>query len=300
MAGIFTLGSPLIVAGLVTGISGSVAGTTSGFLLLGTAGYQWWGAQQYADVPLASLLAAAVGVLVLAGSRAGTGSRALLVLSGLLLGLAGWTKTDGVVAAGVVVTVLLVAEMMRGGRAAALAAIAPVAAGATFPALAWIVQHVILAPELAPVLTQGQNALGAKFLDPGRWSTVLGWLFDKAPGRDIWLPVLVVGIALLQGLQPKRLVRSLALWCAGLMYLVDILIFVSTPLDLGFHLLTAGDRLLLHPWPLFVLAVFAAVDTREPEGRTSAVPSAPNGLTRGSRSASPRSRRARRPPRQTH
>lgn len=257
VAGVFTMGSALIVAGLVSGISGGVAGTTSGMLLLGTAGFQWWGAQQYGDVPLATFLAAAVGVMVLA--RSSDAPRTLLALCGLLLGLAGWTKTDGVVAAGVVAMVLLVAEWRRGGRAAAFGAIRPVALGALLPALAWCVQHVVLARGLAPVLTQGQSALGTKFLDPGRWSTVLGWFVDKAPGRDIWLPILVIGIALLVGLQPRRLVRSVALWCAGLMYLVDVLVFVSTPLDLGFHLLTAGDRLMLQPWPLFILAVFASV-----------------------------------------
>jgi hypothetical protein len=297
VAGLFTLGGPLIVAGLVTGISGGVAGATSGLLLLGTSGYQWWGAQQYADVPLATLLAAAGGILLLARRGPDAGSRPLLALGGLLLGLAGWTKTDGVVAAGLVVAVLLASEAWRGGGAAARAVIAPVAVGAMLPALAWGVQHVVLAPALAPVLTVGQSNLEAKLLDPARWSTVLAWFLDKAPGRDIWLPVLMVGIALLERLQPRRLVRSPALWCAVLLYLVDVLVFVSTPLDLKFHLITAGDRLLLQPWPLLVLAVFASVAAGGPAADDGPAPPAPETLTTGPGSATRRWRRGRRPPR---
>jgi hypothetical protein len=259
LAGIFTIGSAFIVAGLVAVVSGSVAGTTAGLLLLGTAGFQWWGAQQYADVPLATYLAAAIGMITVAATRPEGERHAELALAGALLGFTGWTKTDGVVAAGLVTVLLLLAEAKRSGRTALASTAASVAIGAVLPALAWLAQHVLLTPELAPVMTQGQGGLVAKLTDAGRWLAVATGLLGRAPGRDIWLPAVVVGVGFTEGLRPRDLAASFAFWCATAIVVVDILVFVTTPLDLGFHLLTAGDRLLLQPWPAFVLAVFAAV-----------------------------------------
>lgn len=265
VAGVFTLGSAWIVAGLTGVLAGHGAGAAAGFLLLGTSGYQSWGALQYADVPLATFVAAAAGTLLAAARAEDARRRALLVLGGALLGLAGWTKTEGVVVAILALAVFAVAETRRAGRHGARSALGPLLVGASLPALAWLVQHVVLSPELAPVLTEGQEAPLAKLVDPSRWSTVFREMSTRLPGRDLTLPIMAIVLAWLLGSRPRRLLRSPAFWLAGLMVLADVLVFVLTPLDLEFHLLTAADRLLLQPWPLFVLAVFAARDAQGTE-----------------------------------
>jgi len=262
VAGIFTLGGAWIVAALVGGLSGSLAGATAALLLLGTSGYQWWGAEQYGDVPLATYLVAAAGVLMLARAR-GERSAALVALAGVLLGLAGWTKTDGTLAALLASIVFLAAEARSGGRARVVPALSWICAGAALPALAWLVQHVVLAPELAPVLAQPGAASLAKLGDPGRWTAVVAALVRRAPGAELALPLVAPAIALLQGLRPRALVRSAAFWLAAALVLVDVLVFVETPLELDFHLLTAGDRLLLQAWPLYLLALFGGIGRRD-------------------------------------
>jgi hypothetical protein len=256
VAGLFTIGGPFVLAGLVTRVATVVAGTTAGLLLLGAANYQLQGPHQFADIPLAMFLAAGLGVLTVVDREPSARSATTAaILGGGLLGFAGWTKTDAIPGA-VVAALVFAAVAARKGRGATMGR--GIAIGAAAPALAWAIQHVVLSRELHAVLLPGQKHVAAKLIDPDRWLGTLAWFFEHAPGRDVWLPLVALGLAVLLGVRFRALLQSQALWCVAAMCLVAVLVFVLTPWDLSFHLLTAGDRVLFQPWPALLFALFAS------------------------------------------
>lgn len=255
VAGLFTIGGSLAIAGLVARVATPAAGAAAGLLLFGTGNYQTWGAFQYADVPLACLVAGAAGLLVARPEPARPPARGAVIVGGLLLGLAGWTKTEGLLAAAVVGSAALAAAAVR-ERASVLRTAGHLALGAGAPALGCIAQQVVFPGTLAAAVTQGPWL--PKLVDASRWRKVLTWLSDHAPGRDVWLLFLALAIALLLRARLRALLRIPAFWCAAALYGATVLVFVLTNIDLGFHLITAGDRLMLQHWPLLLVALFAA------------------------------------------
>jgi hypothetical protein len=272
VAGVFTIGAPLVLAGVVAARGGAVAGAVAGLLLFATPDWLRVGAVQYADVPVAALLLLGVAAAELA--RPGAASRAAAFAGGLALGLAGFTKNEGLAgAAWAVVAWGALAWRARGLRAAGRE-LGAVGAGAALPALAWVTFHLALSPEIAPELTADQTAASflSRISDPGRWSLVLPHALSTFPGGDRGLPAVLLGSVALLGVSRRDLPRSPALLVAIALYLEALLVFAVTPSPLEWHLTTAMSRLLLQPWPLLLLGVFAAV--RAPEEAPAPVPSA--------------------------
>jgi hypothetical protein len=274
VAAIFALTILLIVVDRVAEQAGTFPGAIAGLVLLGTPGFQYWAALQYADLPMAAFLVAAIGALT-ASERLDAAARwRRQLLAGLMLGLAGWTKNEGIAAAVITALVYSVSAGRRNGFRASLRELGALAAGGGLPAAAWLVFHFLLAPALVPALSTGQSAatLLSKLGDADRWSIVIWGLLRRSPGSEIGLPVVAVVLALVLGARPMALVRSPPLWIAVLFWLSMAVVFVVSPIDLRFHLGTAGDRLLLQAWPLFTLGVFGAIGTqgrgvREPAPR---------------------------------
>ncbi len=148
-----------------------------------------WGADQYADVPVGAFLAGAMAGLTQAGtSQEGVSRTRVLLLTGLMLGLAGWTKNEGVAAAAIAILVHMAVQGVRSGRVAALKDGAWILLGALPSGAAWILQHVLLAPITLADLTTGQTtqSIWLKLGDTDRWYTVLTFLVGASPGT-IWL-----------------------------------------------------------------------------------------------------------------
>jgi hypothetical protein len=283
----FTLAGAAAVALTAGRIAGALPGAAAGLLVLGTPTYPYWGAVQMADVPLAALLAAGLGSLLLASREAGRARNAYLALGGLLLGLAAWTKNEGLAAAAIAFAVRLAFAWRSGGARAAGREAAWLGMGVSLPAAAWLVFHVGISPAVAPELSSqsGGEAL-AKLADAGRWGLVLAQLGEAFPGGGVGLPLAVICVALLLGARPRAILRSEAVCTAAAMYLVYVVVFVATPQPLGWHLDTAGLRLALQPWPALVLGLLAASPpTPRPSPASAGAPPPPDPAPpRGSRS----------------
>jgi hypothetical protein len=254
----FTLAGALIVAFAVSRVSGDVAGAAAGLLILGTPRYLYWGAVQMADIPVAAMVAAGVAALLVGGRGSDRSRNRWITLAGFLLASAGWTKDEGLAAAAVAFLVRLGFSWRASGRRVALAEARWLSAGALLPAVAWVVFHLLVAPGVAPALSQPAWDALAKLTDPDRWRLVLLAMAEAFPGGRVALPLGAVVVALLLGATPRTLVRSEALWIGVAMYVVYIIVFVVTPQPLQWHLDTAAIRLVLQPWPTMILGLLAA------------------------------------------
>jgi hypothetical protein len=259
VAVVFTLAPALAVAGAVSRRSGRVAGGTAALLLVAAEGWVSFGASQCADVPLASFIAAGAASLVAARRRDGTDDAGLLALAGASLGLATWTKDEGLPLALVFGAWAL--AFPGGGprrrRAAALAA------GAALPVLVTLSFRALLSPGFAEVFTRGQTAGGAlqRLLALERWRVILAALPENLPGAEAGLPIVAVVAAIALGASWRELPRSAAIPAlaasAGFLF-----VYALTPLDLRWHLRDSAARVLIQPWPAFVLGVFQLIPAR--------------------------------------
>jgi hypothetical protein len=261
LSGIFSVAAPLALAASVSAAAGPVSAAVAGLLLLGTPGFVATGAMQYADVPLAGFLVAGLGALIAADRLEGRGRPGNLALGGFLLGIAGWTKNEGLAAAVACVLARMLYAWQAKGFRAVLADLRIIAIGAALPAAAWLAFRAAVAPSLLPLYLSADQPAGGlmeKLTDRQRWTAALGGVARRLPGLELGFPLVTVALAVALGSRPRALLRSPALLAAALLLAVDVIIFVLTTFDLQWHLGTAADRLVLQVWPILLLGLFSA------------------------------------------
>jgi hypothetical protein len=271
---VFSLAPVLVLVGAVGRRSGAVAGASAGLLLAATGSWLHWGVAQYADVPLAALVAAAVALLLDADAQAPR-RRNSLALAGACLGFCAWTKEDGILFAGV----FLAWTAVRGSRAlgtsrvrSSLGRLGALAAGAALPALARVHFQLFLSPGFAWDFTTNQT-LGTtleRILDPERWRTIVSALPPLFPGFAWALPLVAVAVAALLGARPRDVIRSPVLIPVLAVYAAYSLVYAGTPLPLEWHIGTSAERVLLQAWPALLIAVLALVPQAPPAGAATA------------------------------
>ncbi len=247
----FTISTALVVHGAVSRQAGHVAGAVATLFLLATDSWRSWGPAQYADVPLACLVAAAAAC---ATSRDAPRPAGVLALAGAFLGLAAWTKEEGVVLGALFGAWALLGrgEPIR-RRAGALLA------GAALPLAVRAHFQVALAPTFAGDFA-GQTAGGsvARLLSPERWAVIARELPPNLPGAETWLPLVVAVGAIALGARWRELPRSAAApallaWCAL------ACVYAITPIDLEWHIDRSAARVLLQPGPALLVGLFGVV-----------------------------------------
>ena len=253
-----TAGTLALVVSAVSILRGSSQGLVAGALLLGTEFFLRQGASQYAAVPLAFFATAAISLRCLARGGPEDGRR--LVLAGLAAGLAGWTKNEGLLFLAALVVSELIASA-RGGLRPALERGLALVAGAAAPLAVTLLFKATLAPPNDLVAGQAAGATLARLADPERYAVIARSLL-----RDLArlpFPVLAGYVACV-GLRPGwRAERGLVAAALALaLLLLGILgVFVTTPLELAWHLDTALRRLLIQLWPGLLVVAFAAART---------------------------------------
>jgi hypothetical protein len=260
----FTLAAPAAIAAAAAAATRPLAGATAGLLLLGTPSFIYWGGAQYADVPVAALFAGGLAALLHAERMEGRERFGSLAVGGLFLGLAGWTKNEGLAAAALAVTARTAIAARARGIPAAFRELSFLAAGMALPAAAWLAFHLAVVPDVLPRVSPGTPRLSLlqKLSNPDRWVMLLTAITRMMPGATLGIPFLAVLLAALLGLKPRHLLRSPAFIAAVLLYLVHIAMFLTSPWPLAWHLDTSADRLFLQPWPALLLGLFSAVDGR--------------------------------------
>ena len=293
MAFIFTfLTLGLLCSSLCLLRSGS-QGYLAAMVLMGTPFFIGMGASQFADLPLAFFILTTLALLLFP-ARSAAGCPGALILAGLAAALCAWTKNEGLLFLLVAAAGLFGITLPAGGGKQAFRRTAAFLAGA-LPVLLIVIYFKL---RLAPT-----NDLMAGF----NWDALSGKLFDWDRYEAIARAFFITGISFTQGLVDVRVGMHLNPGAVGIILLAVYLLFtgvridrgdrpfllqtgaillmmlagyffiyVMTPLDLTYHLITSLNRLFLQLWPSVILLVFMIAQTPEesfPEHMTAAAPS---------------------------
>ena len=257
----------LMVSSLILLRSGS-QGLIAGIVLLCTPQFTAQAATQYADVPLASFYLAAVLLLHLydaAPTHAGW-----LVMSGLMAGMAAWTKSEGLLFALVLVLARCVVVGVSRGAKAWAREILPFAVG-LLPVLAVVLYFKFRMAGAAIDLVAGQtpHTLLGRFLSGSRYIMIVKAFGNQIIGFGGWvvmLPPVLFMYLLLVGINSAR--KDRAAIYTGVLTLVLMtcgyfMVYVITPHDLAWHLHFSLDRVLMQLWPLAIFTFFLLARTPE-------------------------------------
>jgi len=251
LAGLFTLFTPMALYGAVRLLRTPAQGVLAVAALFGSTLYFTAGSTQLADVPMSSYLFASLACILCGRSGAGGG---LAFAAGLLAGLAAWLKFEGafyaVALAGVALWQMRAAGLMR------------FAVGA-LPGIA-VTAYFLQSPASGST-TVSANPLNLLAAIAGRmldW-TYMGWAV---------MPFLIFGVyAWCVGFTDKSKLTLRDCWGPPLAVFLAGCVAVMVRDDNSGD--TAGIRLVLHSWPLLLLALFR--HTNAPEELAVAASPAP-------------------------
>lgn len=208
------------------------------------------GMRQYADLLLSYLILAAGGFTLLYFNQR---DNRTALLAGFLVGLAGWTKNEGLVTI-VGFTAVWVVVGFRRERPA----LKNYLLGLVFPLIVVILFKLFLAPPNDLIASKGDML--DKITDIGRYTLIL-----REAGFTFWkigsVPVNMIGLIIIYAILVGRGRANFAgMWMIGVVILIQLsayfIIYLLTPHDLTWHLNTSLDRLYSHVFPLALLWVF--------------------------------------------
>ena len=249
----------LLTVGLLVGALGwlhhEAVGWVAALLLASSELFGSQVAAQYADLPLAFYMLAAVALLVASGREQSSG--APLMAAGALASLAAWTKNEGIV---FLLLVMLWTAVRRGVRA-----LLKLSLGAAPVLVVLGVFKLWLAPATVGLFPSSTSEALAKLADPARWAMIarayLKTLWEIAPW---WAhPLLLIPLWWwAAGLAEKRRLKEgwVLLLPAG-MLAADFLVYLLTVADLRWHLDTSCNRLWLQVWPALLFGLFLIAGT---------------------------------------
>jgi Dolichyl-phosphate-mannose-protein mannosyltransferase len=268
--------------GLLYGSLERVRGRTAAMLglmtLASTPFFIEQGSAQYADVPLSFFFLASIASLSMYDQRPANEARdrGLIVLAGLALGCAAWTKNEGVLFlfATILASLLVLVRGQRQRTAVrqsqpifsgwSLLVTLVVAAAPIFGLVLWL-KHAAPRGDLV----QAPAVMLQKMLIATRYWAILKWYVKQFFRFGEWWPVpatllLPALYVVLSDRQtaPKPKSRSMALWTLGLTLAGYFAIYVITPNELYWHLRFSLNRLFLQLWPSIIFLFFSSVSFR--------------------------------------
>lgn len=209
------------------------------------------GMRQYADMLLALLILAAGGLTLMYSQ---TKEARLAILVGLLTGLGGWAKNEGLPAILGFSIVWFVLALKDGIRPAFKYYLL----GLAFPLTIIALFKLFLGPPND--LLSAQGGAFDNLLDAGRYAIIF-----KQAGLVLWniggAPIPLIGLIILMSvLFGRSAARIQGAWSVGVVIALQLavyfFIYLLTPRNLAFHLNTSLDRLYMHVLPLALLWLF--------------------------------------------
>lgn len=262
----FVLASAFLLQSSLAWFRSPNQGYLAAIFLLGTPYFLIHGNSQYSDIPVAFYFLATF-VAAAAYDLDEKKPVSFLFLSGILAGLAAWTKNEGLLFIGCFFSVRLVTRFFRVGAKAAVREMLWMALG-LFPFLALdFYVKTTLYPPRSIFETRGVLYSFAKFTDPARYWKITAGIFRSLFEFGLWfLPFPAVLLPYLiwmkpQASGPARKTGGAILGTLLLMLGGYFGVYLSTPHDLTWHMNTSIDRLLLCMWPSFLFAFFMIVRT---------------------------------------
>jgi hypothetical protein len=267
IAFLFTFATFALLTSAVAAFRGRAQGLLAGLVLLATPFFIFHGISQYGDVPVGFFFLATL-VLAALHQRHGEHTGVFLVLAGLTIGLAAWTKNEGILfLAAFVLSAVVTARrpgdarrLGREGRAFALGLLPMLVVVGLF--------KLHLAPPNDLMSALGSGEILHRVTDPGRYALVVrsfvtGILGFGANGlvSGVWL---LVAYGLCVGVRPGQARTrwfSLAAGALVLMLVGHAAVFVATADDVARLLNSSLERLLLQLWPATLFACFMVIAT---------------------------------------
>lgn len=280
MASVFTFMTLGLLLSSLLLFRDRIQGFLAAMILLGTPFFIVMGASQFADVPLAFFILATLALLVLHW-RSRENYPGALILAGLAAGLSAWTKNEGLLFCMITIGTLFGVAICNEAWKPALKRTALFLVGA-LPVLLVV---VYFKTQLSPVndLMAGLNqaVITDRLTDLTRYTQIARAFFimgisftqglvDIRTGTHLNLGavsvLLMVAYLFLAGIRINRedrvgLIQSSAILC--LMLVGYFFVYVLTPLDLGYHIVTSLNRLFLQLWPGIILLCFIMAGSPE-------------------------------------
>jgi len=249
VAGAFTFGTVALLWASLRALAGGSSGLLAAAALLGFPSFVATGSAQLADVPLA-FFALASCVVLAANDRWRSAGWSMVCLAGLLLGLAAWTKNEGMLLLVVVPATHALSRARLGWRANAkfLALLAVGALPALVPLL--VFKTALVQPnDLVVQVARGHAA--DRVLDGERWGMIA-----TAFCREAWAsgPVMLVAVVVWWSWRVRRCTVPLAV--AAAMFAGYFVVYLVASKSLEWHLATSAQRLLLQLLPTALFGVF--------------------------------------------
>ena len=234
-------------------------------------------ASQYADVPLSFFFLASITLISLYDQASrDSAARGFLLLSGLAIGFAAWTKNEGVLflfAAVIAFFLLSIKSNPRASRGrdsqttlTERFTLATVLLGAA-PSIALVLWLKHLTPP--GDLFQAPAVMLQKILTPGRYWAIVKWYAKEFLRFGEWWPIPATVLLLVlcftaasNNTEPRAASRRIANWTLALTLAGYFAIYVITPKDLYWHLRFSLNRLFLQLWPSVIFLFFSSVSFR--------------------------------------
>lgn len=275
MGFVFTL---LILGLIVAALSllrGRAQGCLAAMILMGTPFFLAMGASQFADIPFAFFVLATFVMLFLTG-RSPENRIGPLILAGIAAGLSAWTKNEGLLFVLIVTVSLAAVAAHSGGWRKAFEQTGWFLAGALPVLMIVLTFKALLSPTNDIMAGVGLAASASKLLDWGRYAEIARAFFITGisftqgvidirvgmrlnPGAvSVLLLIAYLGLA---GFRIDQKDRGCAFLTAAVLVLMlagYFFVYVMTPLDLNWHLMTSLNRLFLQLWPSAVFLVLMA------------------------------------------
>ncbi len=264
-------------------------GYLAAMVLMGTPFFIAMGASQFADIPFAFFILATL-VMLFFQARSPGNHAGPLILAGIAAGLCAWTKNEGLLFVLIVTVSLFGTAAYTGGWRRSLNRTGWFLAGALPVLLIVIYFKTRLSPANDLVAGFSLAAVSAKLLGSGPLCRDRQSLFhhrdqfhpgvdrrargDASQPRRRQHPALV-GYLLLAGIRIDGRDRIGLFQTAAVLLLMLVgyfFVYVLTPLDLNYHLMTSLNRLFLQLWPgviflFFMIAGLAGAGSSRGTGR---------------------------------
>ncbi len=243
------------------------AAMIGGLILVGATAFQLESPWQFADIPIGFYYLAVFALLFLNDAEDQERGRTM-VLAGLALGFAAWTKREGMLFA-LLTVVAVVCCAWVSGKATRRRTLLLFALGAAVPLAIVMYYRLFLAPPTGDFATLTLAAAARKFTDLPRYAQIFKSLWDEiiALGSGIAHPLVSIAVlAFCLGIPRERrtqplMMASFAVWLA--VFIGYVVAYVVTPQELAWHLGTSLGRLLVQLLPGLIFLSLALLRTVE-------------------------------------
>ena len=265
LTAVFALATVGVLYATLATLRSRTQGCLAGLVLMGFTTFVDYAASAYADVPLLFFFAATFALIALR-QQPGLESHRWLVLAGLTVGLAAWTKNEGLLFVICFLVAHLVVNVSAARRGSYPRELLFLGLG-LLPVLAIILYFKARLPPPNDLMAAFGRRTLANLRDPHRYLRIarafraqLTYYSGHGVSFANLLPIYLVcmGATLQHRKSMTQMGLTLCLMMAGCFF-----VYVTTPYDLGWHLDTSLDRVLMQQWPGFVLLYFLAALTPE-------------------------------------